>query len=239
MRDDDQIARLLVQLRNAVAERTTKLNQPLEAEERAVATRVEQRKQLAQQLQLPKRLLTIYNEVQFYPHWTRNNPVDVSPLVVDVDVIQKEKGRSDKITTVKFSLKGPRYSFLLNESYSYETEGYYASLTLSGVNSEALFQLRMSKHVSDWKYETGETVGFVPGEWVLDFLELSESIATIDMERNRRHRLSEIERQKRDFGLGVSESEVQKLQETLGIHRIVEERTIGGVLGGWWRRLFS
>src|SRR5262249_34392355 len=96
-----------------------------------------------------------------------------------------------------------------------------------------------SKHVSDWKYETGETVGFVPGEWVLDFLELSESIATIDMERNRRHRLSEIERQKRDFGLGVSESEVQKLQEALDHDGSGKGRPRGGVWGGGGRRFFS
>src|SRR5438093_13420715 len=109
MRDDARIAKLLGQLRDAVAERITELNRLLEARERTVAAQVGQRKQLAAQLQLPERLLKIYNEVKHYPHWVRNCSANVSPLITNVDVV--EEGTRDKKVTVRFSLKSRRYSF--------------------------------------------------------------------------------------------------------------------------------
>jgi hypothetical protein len=240
MRDDARIAKLLGQLRDAVAERITELNRSLEAGERTVAAQVGQRKQLASQLQLPERLLKIYNEVKHYPHWVRNCPANVSPLITNVDVV--EEGSRDKKVTVRFSLKSRRYSFLFDERYSSEVEGLYAWLTLSGVSGEALFRSYMSKGY--WgEYENGDTSAFVPGDWVLDFMELSESVAAIGIERDRTYRLSQIESQKRDFGLGVSESEVQKLQATLGSYGIGEEYrsadTAARAMGRWLRRLFG
>lgn len=87
----------------------------------------------------------------------------------------------------------------------------------------------------------GGTEAFVPGDWVLDFMELSAAIATIDLERERRYRLSQIERQKQDFGLDVPESEMQKLQATLGSRGIEEDHRSAGATTSaspWLRRLF-
>src|SRR5438034_5125289 len=114
MRDDARIAKLVRQLRDAVAKRITEFK-----EERAVAAQVKQRKQLASQLQLSERLLTIYKEVKDYPRrrWARNNPADVGPLITDVDVVEEED-RSGGRTTVRFSLKSRCYSFLFDIRYS-------------------------------------------------------------------------------------------------------------------------
>lgn len=244
MRDDDRIVKLLGQLRDAVAKRITDLNRSLEAEEQAVAARVEERKQLAGQLQLPGRLRTIYNEVKYYPHRAQSRPMDVCPLITDVEVREESIHKA----TIRFSLKNRYYSFLFDEKeLSVEGyEGYSASLTLGGANGEALFQWlwlsSMSRSLME-EYGMGETRGFVPGDWVLDFMELSEAIATIAIERNRRDRLSQIENQKKDFGLGVPKSEVQKLRATLGSHGIGEEHRSAGTAaratGRWLRRLFA
>lgn len=107
-------------------------NRPLEAEERSITARVEQRKQFAQRLRLPERLLAIYDEVKYYPHWVRNNPADVCPLITDLKVVNESF--YEKVT-IQFSLKSRRYSFFFDEHLA---ERFYARLTLSGVNGEVL-----------------------------------------------------------------------------------------------------
>ena len=245
MRDDDRIAKLLGQLRDAVSERITALNRSLEAEQQSVAARVEQRKQLAWQLQLPERLFTIYKEVKYYPHWARNSPADVCSLITDIAVNEE----SVRKVQVRFFLKSDRYSFAFEEHESsapgdYDT--YYASLTLAGSNGDALFKERMSRHADQYwsgNYRISDIDALVPGDWVLNFIELSEAITTITMERGHRYRLSEIERQKRDFGLSSPDSELHKLQATLDKHSMPEDHHSTGTrvqaTGGWFRRLFG
>ena len=97
MGDNDQIAKLLGQLRNAMAERIVGLNRSLEAEEQSVTARVEQRKHLVWQLQLPNRLFTIYLEVEHFPVWAQTRPKHVCSLITEIDAREKRETRSYQI----------------------------------------------------------------------------------------------------------------------------------------------
>jgi hypothetical protein len=149
MSDDDQVVKLLGQLRDAVTRRIARLNRVLETEQQAITARVEQRKQLAWQLQLPNRLFTIYEEVQYYPHWARNCPENVCSLITEIDVKEKrETGFYHIEKQVRFFLKGQCYLLVFEERLSSlpEDDACYGSLTLAGNSGHVLFKERMTRY---------------------------------------------------------------------------------------------
>jgi hypothetical protein len=131
MHDDTKIARLLGQLNHAVQAQITELNGTVKAEEETMAARVQGRKQLAMQLQLSQKLLTIYEDVKYYPAWTQNDPTGVCPSVNDLEVNEE----SLDLVTVRFSLNNRRYSLVFDGHWysprDPRDEGYYfATLAL-------------------------------------------------------------------------------------------------------------
>jgi hypothetical protein len=251
--DDDKVAKLLGQLRDAVAERIAGLNRPLIAEEQAITAQVERCKQFACQLQLPSRLFAIYREVVNYHFWAREHPENVCSLITEVTVRKNRAVGWYRVEEqVQFSLKSHRYSFLFEEKRGSSMPGdddtLYASLTLAGSNNnDVLFQERMrSLGGLGWnvhKLDVSSINSFVPGEWVVDFIELSEAIAGLTLERDHRNRKSEIERQRQDFGLNLPDAELHKLQVVLGERSSTEDprSTVTSVhtIMHWLRQLFG
>lgn len=240
MSNDTRLEEALLGLRRAVSDRLARMRQPLDAQDAEVTAAVEERKRLATELQLAERFLKIYEEVKCYPHWSLNCPAEVCKLASDVNVSEDSIDR----VTVCFAIRDKGYSFKFDGHYSHAPDDdiwpYYATLTLHDSGGSVLFGSRMRKYEFS-QYEIYEITAFVPGKWVLDLLDLSEEIAEIDRGREQRRRLSDLERQRRDFGLANPETEVQKLKAALRISDTPvgqqrEDGTVLRVFTRWLRR---
>lgn len=193
----------LVSLRRALDERLRALEQDLRKVTGDIPAQVERRKALAQSLDLSKRLIEMYEQVQHSPSWIKAGHAGVctpcfDPVAKtegDEDILEFEHNfKSYSLRSKQRSADGPARSGAAQAPLSF-CDGVGRVLFAVQVVEEQGAQGRSLRPV--------DIEVFIPGEWIKDFLELSEEIAALkrEMEIRKKYDPAELEKLKKHFGL--------------------------------------
>lgn len=193
----------LVSLRRALDERLRALEQDLRRVAGDIPAQVEKRKALAQSLELSRRLLEMYEPVQHSPSWIKAG----GGLVCDPvsNPVSKREGEED---ILEFDHDHNTYSLRfkrISSGQANPNRPVVALLSFCDVGGRTLFAVSMAQERDSHglHYRPLDIEVFIPGNWVKDFLELSEEIAALkrEMEIRKKYDPAELERLKKHFGL--------------------------------------
>jgi hypothetical protein len=202
----------LISLRNALDLRLKQLEWDLKRMAGDIPAQVEKRKSLAQSLELSKRLLEMYEPVQHSPSWIKAG----ATLIVDPisNVVSKKEGQ---VEILEFEHNRRTYSLRLRRHSPPEprdeaelgTEAAVADdqtlLSFCDARGVPLFAISVDEmqEARGRVFRTLNIEAFIPGEWIKDFLELSEEIVVLqkEMELRKKYDPAELEKLKRHFGL--------------------------------------
>jgi hypothetical protein len=215
MTDDELKFHDLVSLRRALDERLRRLEQDLKKTTGDIHAQVEQRKQLARSLELSRRLLEMYEQVQGAPSWERAAPVgagagaEAMQHATLVSLRAQAEGEAPIEEVLHFDQNKHGYTLRLirnGESDGAPAKGCVAPL-LSFCNSAGTMLLAID--LIEEPTPTGpvckstDIKAFVPGNWIKDFLELSEQVSALkkELEIRKKYDPSEIATLKQRFGI--------------------------------------
>jgi hypothetical protein len=204
---ETKIQRALRDLRTAFAESLHGLECNVAAETGRVSKEIEKRKEFARSIVLSARIFSTYGDIKYYPEWSQNSQANyVCPSISDVAVFEESgKSRYGHEESVDFEFRGNRWSFAFRGNHVILPDGadggYYGRLSLLDSAKNLVFEGRYQRGEYSYTYEPLDIEAFVPGEWTVEFLELSEEIAAIRRESELKRERSELEEQKQRFGL--------------------------------------
>jgi hypothetical protein len=202
----------LVSLRNALDLRLKQLEWDLKRMAGDIPAQVEKRKALAQSLDLSRRLLEMYEPVQHSPSWIKAG----STLIVDPlsNVVSKKEGQ---VEILEFEHNRRSYSLRLRRGGPSEPrdetelgtavadDDDRTMLSFCDARGIPLFAVSLEEmqEARDHVFRVVDIDAFIPGDWIKDFLELSEEIAVLqkEMELRKKYDPAELEKLKRHFGL--------------------------------------
>jgi len=171
-----------------------------------IHTRVEERKNMARELKLDKKIIEIYEEIKFYPSWSKKEDWLTHR---DFEIENPQAHKKENEETIVFKLKGNQY-FLkyFDKGSSIDFDGDYfhhTKLSLFEANSDKkLFEVNISVE-SDYITELKpfNISSFIPGKWMEDFLEAYEKMNFLKdkKELDRTYDSDEVDSLKKDFGL--------------------------------------
>lgn len=197
----------LISLRNALDLRLKQLEWDLKRMAGDIPAQVQKRKALAQSLELSKRLFEMYEPVQHSPGWIKTG------ASLAIDVVSKKEGQED---ILEFEHNRRTYSLRLKRNAPLEPSEEVDLGTVGTVEGQALLSFCDARGVPLFAIsleEVQEARGrvfrpldidvFIPGDWIKDFLELSEEIAALqkEMELRKKYDPAELEKLKQHFGL--------------------------------------
>ncbi len=193
----------LASLRRALDERLRALEQDLRRVAGDIPAQVEKRKALAQSLELSRRLLEMYEPVQHSPSWVKAGGGRVCDPVSNP--VSKREGEED---ILEFDHNRNTYSLRFKRVSPDEVNParpVAALLSFCDVGGRTLFAVSVTQERDSHglRYRLLDIEVFIPGNWVKDFLELSEEIAALkrEMEIRKKYDPAELERLKKHFGL--------------------------------------
>lgn len=202
----------LVSLRNALDLRLKQLERDLKRMAGDIPAQVERRKSLAQSLELGKRLLEMYEPVQHSPSWIKAG----ATLIVDPlsNVVSKKEGQ---VEILEFEHNRRTYSLRLRRNSPPEPRDEAELGTAAAVPDDQpllsfcdargvpLFAVSLEEvqEARGRVFRLLDIKAFIPGEWIKDFLELSEEIAVLqkEIELRKKYDPVELEKLKKHFGL--------------------------------------
>jgi hypothetical protein len=204
MDHETKIQKALGDLRAAFAEPFRHLEHDVAAESQRGSEAIEKRKELARSIDLMVRIFSIYDDIKHYPHWSQRNPDDVCPSISNVKVFEKSKSLYGNEESVDFEFRETPWSFSFRGNHMILPDGdggYYGHLSLLDSAKNLVFEGCYHKDEISFSYEPLDIEAFVPGEWTVQFLELSEEIAAISRESDLKRERSELKEQRERFGL--------------------------------------
>jgi hypothetical protein len=202
----------LISLRNALDLRLKQLEWDLKRMAGDIPAQVEKRKALAQSLDLSRRLMEMYEPVQNSPSWTKAG----SSLIVDPlsNVVSKREGQ---IESLEFEHNRRSYSLRLRRTTPAEARDEaelgtgaaavadHTLLSFCDARGIPLFAVSLEEvqEARGRVFRAVDIEAFIPGDWIKDFLELSEEIVVLqkEMELRKKYDPSELEKLKKHFGL--------------------------------------
>jgi hypothetical protein len=202
----------LISLRNALDRRLKQLEWDLKRIAGDIPAQVEKRKSLAQSLELSKRLLEMYEPVQHSPSWIKAG----TTLIVDPisNVVSKKEGQ---VEILEFEHNRRTYSLRLRRNSLPEPRDEAELGTAAAVPDDQpllsfcdargvpLFAVSLEEvqEARGRVFRLLDIKAFIPGEWIKDFLELSEEIAVLqkEIELRKKYDPAELEKLKKHFGL--------------------------------------
>lgn len=201
----------LISLHNALDLRLKQLEWDLKRVAGDIPAQVQKRKALAQSLELSKRLFEMYEPVQHSPGWIKSG----TSLVIDPisNVVSKKEGQED---ILEFEHNRRTYSLRLKRSApiessqdadlgNAETVDAQAMLSFCDARGVQLFAITLEEvqEARGRVFRPLDIEVFIPGDWIKDFLELSEEIAALqkEMELRKKYDPVELEKLKQHFGL--------------------------------------
>jgi len=206
----------LVSLRRALDDRLHRLEQDLKKMTGNIHAQVEQRKALARSLELSRRLLDMYEQVQGSPSWDK-----IAPAVAgDAPAAETLQNATDDSRTVQpeaceeeilhFDQNRHGYTLRLSRGVGGNggaTKGLRAPTLLSFCNDAGttLLAIDLIEEPTPYGpiYKSTDVKAFVPGHWIKDFLELSEQVSALkkEFEIRKKYDPAEIDKLKRQFGI--------------------------------------
>nr|MBI3612885.1 hypothetical protein [Nitrospirota bacterium] len=211
--DDEPKFHDLVSLRRALDDRLRRLELDLQKMTGNIHAQVEQRKALARSLELSRRLLDMYEQVRSSPHWEK-----IVPETAGVELASETPAdRASTPTAVetgmcngeflRFDQNSRGYIICLNRNSGGLTTGYSVSTFLSFCHEAGttLLAVDLIEEQTPYgpTYKSTDIKAFVPGNWIKDFLELSEQVSALkkELEIRKKYDPAEIDRLKRLFGI--------------------------------------
>lgn len=206
----------LVSLRRALDDRLRRLEQDLKKMTGNIHAQVEQRKALARSLELSRRLLDMYEQVQGSPSWETAAPAatgSASAIEAQAGGVpasqpgQADTGDAGMEQFLRFDQNRHGYTLRLSRSPGGLTKGVPAPALLSFCNGAGvtLFAIDLIEEATPYgpAYRSTDVKAFVPGHWIRDFLELSEQVSALKKELDIRKKYdpAEISKLKRQFGI--------------------------------------
>ena len=200
----------LISLRNALDSRLKQLEWDLKRMAGDIPAQVLKRKALAQSLELSKRLFEMYEPVQHSPGWIKTGANLVDPIA---NVVSKKEGQED---ILEFEHNRRTYSLRLKrhaplepseeiELGSVDAAEAHAMLSFCDARGVPLFAISLEEvqEARGRVFRPLDIDVFIPGDWIKDFLELSEEIAALqkEMELRKKYDPAELEKLKQHFGL--------------------------------------
>lgn len=203
-------------LRAAFAESLHPLEWDVAADTERVTEEIEKRKEFARSIDLSARIFSIYDNIKYYPHWSQYSPDDVCPSISNVAVFENsEKSLYGNEESVDFEFKGKRWSFAFRGNRVILPDGadggYYGHLSLLDSAKNLVFEGSYQRGEYSFSYEPLDIEAFVPREWTVEFLELSEEIAAIRRESDLKRERSELEKQRERFGLVKDDNYIETI----------------------------
>lgn len=197
----------LVSLRRELDERLRALELDLKRAAGDIPAQVAKRRTLAQSLELGRRLIETYELVKHSPSWLKAGATVVADPVTNL--VAKREGGED---VLEFEHRCRPYSFRFQRfpkqepsGLSIENDGPGALLSLCSERGTALFaaSIEEKQGAGERSYRPLEIEAFIPGDWLKDFLELSEEMVALkrEMDLRRQYDPAELERLRRRFGL--------------------------------------
>lgn len=201
----------LVSLRRALDDRLRRLEQDLKQMTGNVHAQVEQRKALARSLELSRRLLDMYEQVQGSPNWETAAPVATGSVSTS-EALASQPGQADTGDAgteqfLRFDQNRHGYTLRLSRIPGGLTKGVPAPALLSFCNGTGvtLFAIDLIEEATPYgpAYRSTDVKAFVPGHWIRDFLELSEQVSALKKELDIRKKYdpAEVSKLKRQFGI--------------------------------------
>ncbi|TAJ09966.1 MAG: hypothetical protein EPO61_04440 [Nitrospirae bacterium] len=211
--DDEQKFHDLISLRRALDARLRRLEQDLREMTGNIHAQVEQRKALARSLELSRRLLDMYEQVRSSPHWekvasetaggesAREAPADEASVPPPVGT----EGCEGEF--LRFDQNSRGYIICRKRVSEGLTTGCPASMLLSFCHDAGatLLTIDLIEEQTPYgpTYKSTDIKAFVPGNWIKDFLELSEQVSALkkELEIRKKYDPVEIDKLKRLFGI--------------------------------------
>jgi hypothetical protein len=213
---ETRIQRALRDLRAGFEESLRSLERDAATDATHISEKIEKRKELARSIDLSGRILSIYENVKYYPSWSQHCPDYVCSSISNVAPFeQSEKSLYGEKVSLDFEFKGKGWSFAFRGNRVILPDGadggYYGGVSLLDCAKNLLFEGRYERGEYSSSYKPLDIDAFVPGEWVVEFLELSEEIAATRREADLKHKRAELQEQRQRFGLDKNDSDVEKL----------------------------
>jgi hypothetical protein len=206
----------LVSLRRALDDRLHRLEQDLKKMTGNIHAQVEQRKALARSLELSRRLLDMYEQVRSSPNWekvvsaeTGGEPAGGAPAE-GLPVSQAAGPEASEEALLRFDQNQHGYTLRLSQGSGGNGDmptGLRAPTLLSFCNDAGttLLVIDLIEEPTPYgpTYKSTDVKAFVPGNWIKDFLELSEQVSALkkEFEIRKKYDPGEVARLKRQFGI--------------------------------------
>ncbi len=231
---DTKIQHALSDLRSAFAESLRHLERDVATDAERVSEKIEKRKEFARSIDLSARIFSIYDNIKYYPSWSQHCPDNVCPSISNVRFEKPEKSLygNDK-ESLDFEFKGKRWSFAFENHRVILPDGadggYSGRLSLVDSAKNLLFEgcYEQDEYSASYKphhrkeafvpdevvHQPLDIEAFVPGDWTVELLELSEEIAATRRESDLKHQRAEHLEQRQRFGLVTDDSDLDTLAE--------------------------
>ncbi len=200
----------MVSLRRMLDERLHKLEDSLRRQSGDVYSQVEQRKSLARSLDLPNRLLDMYTQIHDSADW---QPAP-SPPDPDVDdtVDGTEQDPAIQKSFLFFDHNNHRYALRVTRRPGDHLDSPVGPrhqpqtlLSFCGPKGLTLLTINIFEDLTPDgpQFHSTDIKAFLPGNWIKDFLELSEQVTALKKEMmiRKKYEAAELDKLKHRFGL--------------------------------------
>lgn len=178
---------------------------------------IENRKKMAEDLELSTKLFDLYDKLKGYAYITKNDrkyrceSLEYIKIVKNIE--EETNGKKIKYDNViSFGFKNKEYTFKENpRSADFDEYVSEKKIELFGNDKIKIFSekyyLDLEKNYDNEKWNPSPmgVKSFIPGEWISDLLELYEKLVALLKEREikekYKHKIRNIKKQKKDFGL--------------------------------------
>ena len=166
---------------------------------------VQERKHLAKELALDKKLVEIFDEIRYYPSWAQK-PDWQKLRMCEIDDPREEKREHEQ--TISFALYGNRYfmTYVDKGGSSFEDEYFHhTKLSLSDHAGRLLIEVSISvEHDYVTILKPFDIGAFIPGQWIQAILECYEKFEFRKKQKKLLETYDEekIQNLKNRFGLG-------------------------------------
>lgn len=218
MTKSKKLERAIRELRKVLRSSLKKIEKDVARAKADVNEATGKRKTLAEALSLTHRLYEIFDDARNYPTWTRHGGELVCELVSDVEVSEADQDHCN----VGVTLQGQRYSFSWKSTNHQEldpedspAEG--GKLTLADVDGRVLYAASLARYWGDSDYDTVDIRAFMPGQWVISFVELSEHVRVLHAKASLGWRKKILDDERQAVWLRDGDAELKRVALRFGL----------------------
>jgi hypothetical protein len=193
-------------LRSTLESELSRLEDSLKNQSGDVHEKVAERKRLAKELGLDKKLCEIYDEIRFYPSWSKSEDWWPNHRLCEIDNPTGEKRNNDEF--IRFEINNKKYELVYQDeepNTRHELGDFHHTyLKLLDGEGRCLIGINVSVDV-DYivEFKPFGIAAFLPGDWMQDILFCYEKFQTNKKRKDieEKYVQSEVHELKDKFGL--------------------------------------